>query len=107
MVKQEEEVEVVHLLQCTGLRGAHLIQAIVIETEVEMRQAEGRRTNLPKEIKNLLKSKKLIRKNAEGLPRTKYGSPAHWERPLEKPPNVKLNPRENTTRPNTRISGSG
>jgi len=41
------------------------------------------------------------------LRRTKYGSPWPWERPVEKPRNVRLNPHQNTNMPNTRISGFG
>jgi len=84
-----------------------LILEIVQEKEGMMRDEEGGRRDPTKEITSRQKEKKLIRKNRERLQSTKYDSPGHWEKPLEKPPNVQLSPRQNTNMPNTRISDSG
>jgi len=77
----------------------------VKENEVAMRDMEGRTTNPPTKIRNL--QKKLRRKNTERLQSMKYSSRGHWEKPLEKPSKVRLNPHKNPNMPNTRKSGSG
>ena len=67
MPDPEEEVEGDHLPQCLGLPGARLILDIVMEQEVVMRDQEGETINKPKERPNMLKKKKLGRKNTEEL----------------------------------------
>jgi len=62
--------------------------------------------DLSNKSKNQQKRKKLMNDNTEKLERTKYSSPGHWERPLERTPNIRLNPQWNINTANTRVCGS-
>jgi len=90
--EEDGEVEDDHPPECTGLQEPPLVLWIVKEKEVTMRDEEDRTRDLTNEIRSVQKRKKPMRKNKERLQRMKYGSPGHWERRLEKPPNVQLNP---------------
>jgi len=78
------------------------------EGEGSDNERRGRWDERPnKQNKNPVEKKKLMRKNMDKLGRTRYHSPGPWERPLEKPQNVQLNPHQNTNMPNTKIFGFG